>query len=86
MKVIIWKTFVLLLIVSSACNQDFDDPKWMVVRMNIEQMAARHLSDFELVRSRLNYSFGREYVFSSEYDAGTVFVQIGLYSSGKMPF
>lgn len=53
----------------------------LVTRVDMEEMARRHLVDFSLVSKRPIWNYGREYVFRRESDKATVFVTVGLHPS-----
>ena len=55
----------------------------IITKIDMEEMALRHLSDFNLIRERPKGSTGTEYVFIRESDSVRVSMTVGLHPSAN---
>ena len=81
------KIFILICCVTISsslffCNKQ-DNIETIITKVDMEEMAHRHLPYFNLLRERSKYVYGREYVFVRESDSANIFITIGLHQSEK---
>lgn len=54
-----------------------------VTRFDINSMATNYLLDFEFIRKRAKWNYGREFVYENKGAKECVFITIGLHSSAE---
>jgi hypothetical protein len=62
---------------------DFNKIEPLITKIDMEEMAHRHLSGFSLARKSSRGILGTEYVFKRESDSVNIFITIGLYQSAE---
>ncbi|MEN8158105.1 MAG: hypothetical protein ABFS10_14225 [Bacteroidota bacterium] len=71
----------VLLIILAACNEDPEELNQLVNGVDMEELVSVHLPGYELVRSRLMFDWGREYVYQSNDEAKNLHMKVGVYPS-----
>ena len=73
--------FSLSVLCSLVCCDNQDNPDKIILEINTEEFASRHLCDFALLRERYIDSLRIENVFERESDSILIFLTIGIYQS-----
>jgi hypothetical protein len=55
----------------------------VITKVDMKEMAFKHLPDFDLIRARPKANLGKEYVFFRESDTACVYITISLHQSGE---
>lgn len=84
------KIFILVLCTAISCSfffceslLDFNKIEPLITKIDMEEMAHRHLSGFSLARKRSMGILGTEYVFKRESDSVYIFITMGLHQSAE---
>jgi hypothetical protein len=79
-------SFNILQISTSLYAQDtakiFED-KSLITSFNTNLMAIKHLPNFNLMRKRAKWNFGREFVYNSNDSKSNIFITVGIQQSKK---
>ena len=65
-----------------SCEKDYSTIPF-ITKFNVEAMADMHLPDFELIRARPRYRYGKDYLYKRESDNAYINISIGLHQSAE---
>lgn len=54
-----------------------------IVKFNVELMARKLLSNYELIRKEAKWNYGREYIYKMENGSDLLFVTVGIHASAE---
>jgi len=76
---------VIFTVIFNSCNESLVTSKKnnLVAKLDMVQLQAKHLSNFNLTEKRVIWNRGRKFEFNDKNNQTSVSIQVGLYSSSQ---